>query len=422
MTQPDVDTKLTRRMALNRAFTPSTPVSTRAAFSGRIDQIMQITSAVVQPGRHAILYGERGVGKTSLANILSDLLVRTEDDFRNLAVRVNCSVSDDFRSIWSKIFAELNINTKSYFPAYETPNPDQLRRILAAVDPYMVIVIDEYDRVENDDALSLMADTIKALSDHAVATKLVLVGVSDSIENLIGEHESVRRCLEEVQVPRMNSAEMRELVMRGFFEAEVKIEKKAVERIVRLSEGLPPYGHLLSLKAGERAVNDDRDTVYLRDVVESTEAVVRSHSGAALYHHAVESSRPENLYAHVLAACALADKDDLGYFTAKAVEEPMSRIMGSPYKTPSFSRHISSFLQESRGCVLERRGEVKRYRYRFRDPLMQPFAILAAIANKLIPDEYQRELFDTEGTDADWEDVMAQLNFEDVDIPGRESE
>ena len=415
VTSPDADTKLARRMALNRVFTPSTPVSSRSAFSGRIDQILQVTSAVVQPGRHAILYGERGVGKTSLANILSDLLVQTEDAYRNYAVRVNCSVGDDFRSIWTKIFLELDIDCKNYFPDYETPNPDQLRRILSRVNPYMVIVIDEYDRVDDDEALSLMADTVKALSDHAVGSKLVFVGVADSIENLIGEHESVRRCLEEVQVPRMKAAEMRELVTRGFFEAAVQIEKSAVERIVRLSEGLPPYGHLLSLKAGERAVNDDRDTVFLRDVIESTEAVVRSHSGAALYHHAVESCRPENLYAQVLAACALAQKDELGYFAAKAVEEPMSRIMVSPNKTPSFSRHLSGFLEERRGCVLERRGEVKRYRYRFRDPLMQPFAILAAIANGLIPEEYQRELFDVADEMEGWGDVMMQVTLDDVD-------
>ncbi|MDW5611928.1 MULTISPECIES: AAA family ATPase [Mycolicibacterium] len=408
--RPEAETKLARRMALNKVFTPSAPVSSRSAFSGRIDQIMQITSAVVQPGRHAILYGERGVGKTSLANILSELLVLTENTYRNCAVRVNCSVGDNFRSIWTKIFLELDIDCTSYFPDYETPNPDQLRRILSLVEPYMVVVVDEYDRVDDDEALSMMADTIKALSDHAVPTKLVFVGVADSIENLIGEHESVRRCLEEVQVPRMKAEEMRELVTRGFFEADIQIEKSAVERIVRLSEGLPPYGHLLSLRAGERAVNDDRESVFLRDVIESAEAVMKSHSAAASYHHAVESSRPENLYAQVLAACALAEKDELGYFAAKAVEEPMSRIMGSNFKTPSFSRQLSSFLGETRGYVLERRGEMKRYRYRFRDPLMQPFAILAAIARELIPDEYQRELFDV-GDEVDvWGEVMMQVS------------
>ena len=92
----------------------------------------------------------------------------------------------------------------------------------------------------------------------------------------------------------------------------------------------------------------------------------------------------------------------------------MSRIMGSPNKTPSFSRHLSSFLGEDRGNVLERRGEKKRYRYRFRDPLMQPFAILAAIANRLIPEEYQRELFDVEDSMDGWGDVMMQVTSDDV--------
>ncbi|SLH35691.1 AAA family ATPase [Mycobacteroides abscessus] len=413
------DTKLKRRTSLNAEFTPWTPVSTRSAFSGRYDEIIQVTTAVAQPGRHVILYGERGVGKTSLANIFSELLVQTAGDeskFRNFAVRINCSVSDDFKSIWAKVFDELGIDVSGHYPKYETPNPDQIRRILAAIDPYIVIVIDEYDRIEDDDALSLMADTIKSLSDHAVKSKLVLVGVSDSIESLIGEHESVRRALEEVQIPRMEAPEMRELVNRGFYEAEMTIEAAALERIVRLSEGLPTYGHLLSLKAGERAINDDRSTVSLADVVESMQSVINTHSGVANYHHAVESSRPENLYAQVLAACALAEKDSLGYFTAKAVEVPMSRIMGSPYKIPSFSRHLSNFMQESRGCVLERRGEPKRYRYRFRDPLMQPFAILAAIAARLIPDDYQRELFDREARSADWDNAARQLSFSDAAV------
>lgn len=419
------DTKLKRRSALNAEFTPWTPVSTRAAFSGRYDEIMQVTSAVAQPGRHVILYGERGVGKTSLANIFSELLVQTAGDeskFRNFAVRINCSVSDDFRSIWAKVFDELGVDTTGYYPQYETPNPDQIRRILATVDPYMVIVIDEYDRIEDDDALSLMADTIKALSDHSVKSKLVLVGVSDSIESLIGEHESVRRALEEVQIPRMEAPEMRELVNRGFYEAEMTIEQAALERIVRLSEGLPTYGHLLSLKAGERAINDDRNTVTLADVVESMQSVINTYSGVANYHHAVESSRPENLYAQVLAACALAEKDDLGYFTAKAVETPMSRIMGSPYKIPSFSRHLSNFMQPDRGCVLERRGEPKRYRYRFKDPLMQPFAILAAIAAKLIPESYQRELFDIEAQASDWDGAARQLTFSDAAVTDNHDE
>ncbi|HMS75551.1 AAA family ATPase [Gordonia sp. (in: high G+C Gram-positive bacteria)] len=409
-TPEEIDAKIARRAALNREFTPSTPVNRRAAFSGRIDQIMQITAAVTQPGRHAILYGERGVGKTSLANILSELLVPTETDFRDYAVRVNCTVDDTFDTIWRRAFDELGLPSSEVPERFDKLNPDQLRRILARVKPPMVIVLDEYDRVEDDDALSLIADTIKSLSDHAVETKLVIVGVADSIESLVGEHESIWRAIEEVPMPRMTADELRELVNKGFEAVSIEIESAAVERIVKLSEGLPSYAHLLSLKVGELVLADDRDKILLADVVSSTDAVVNSAvSNRMDYHKAIRSSRPENLYPHVLAACALAKKDGLGYFTAKSVVEPMSRIMGKKYDIPAFSRHLSSFISDDRGCVLLRHGETKRYTYRFKDPMMQPFAILAAIAGGLIPQDYQEELFTDQRIGSDWDQAAKRL-------------
>ena len=409
-TPEEIDAKIARRAALNREFTPSTPVNRRAAFCGRIDQIMQITAAVTQPGRHAILYGERGVGKTSLANILSELLVPTETDFRDYAVRVNCTVDDTFDTIWRRAFDELGLPSSEVPERFDKLNPDQLRRILARVKPPMVIVLDEYDRVEDDDALSLIADTIKSLSDHAVETKLVIVGVADSIESLVGEHESIWRAIEEVPMPRMTADELRELVNKGFEAVSIEIESAAVERIVKLSEGLPSYAHLLSLKVGELVLADDRDKILLADVVSSTDAVVNSAvSNRMDYHKAIRSSRPENLYPHVLAACALAKKDGLGYFTAKSVVEPMSRIMGKKYDIPAFSRHLSSFISDDRGCVLLRHGETKRYTYRFKDPMMQPFAILAAIAGGLIPQDYQEELFTDQRIGSDWDQAAKRL-------------
>lgn len=409
-TPEEIDAKIARRAALNREFTPSTPVNRRAAFSGRIDQIMQITAAVTQPGRHAILYGERGVGKTSLANILSELLVPTETDFRDYAVRVNCTVDDTFDTIWRRAFDELGLPSSEVPERFDKLNPDQLRRILARVKPPMVIVLDEYDRVEDDDALSLIADTIKSLSDHAVETKLVIVGVADSIESLVGEHESIWRAIEEVPMPRMTADELRELVNKGFEAVSIEIESAAVERIVKLSEGLPSYAHLLSLKVGELVLADDRDKILLADVVSSTDAVVNSAvSNRMDYHKAIRSSRPENLYPHVLAACALAKKDGLGYFTAKSVVEPMSRIMGKKYDIPAFSRHLSSFISDDRGCVLLRHGETKLYTYRFKDPMMQPFAILAAIAGGLIPQDYQEELFTDQRIGSDWDQAAKRL-------------
>lgn len=392
----DLQGKIERIAALNRTFTPSAPVSRREAFSGRIDQIFRTTGAISQPGRHVVLYGERGVGKTSLANILSELLVPSGSEYRDYAVRLNCTVSDTYTTLWTRVFRELDLEVPESW-AYGKANPDDVRRLLADVEPPMVIVLDEYDRLEDDDALSFMADTIKSLSDHQVRTKLVLVGVSDSIEMLIGEHESVVRAIEEVQMPRMKSGEIREVVNRGFGDVDMTIASDALGRLVKLAEGLPTYAHSISLKAGTNAVQDDRSHVDVQDIVKSTEEIVKEkHSSTAAYFQAIQSPRPENLYAQVLAACALATKDALGYFSPAAVRGPLSKILGKHYDIPAFSRHLSEFLKESRGQILQRRGESHKYRYRFRDPLMQPFAIMAALSGGLIPESFTDELFSEE--------------------------
>src|SRR5262249_21182706 len=83
------DAKLERFAALTGVFTPGTPVLRRDRFHGRVEQILEIINSVAQPGTHVVLYGERGVGKTSLANVLSDFLTPIWGS-RRPTLRINC--------------------------------------------------------------------------------------------------------------------------------------------------------------------------------------------------------------------------------------------------------------------------------------------------------------------------------------------
>src|SRR3954447_8400484 len=232
--------KIERIAAVARSFTPSAPVGRLDMLAGRMAQLTDVVSAIAMRGQHVGLYGERGVGKTSLATVLaefSDSAVQSE--FRTAAV--NCSTDDDFSSLWRNVFAELELDTDPL----EAFSPESVRRRLRSLDPPALIVLDELDRLEDDDALTALADTIKTLSDPAVPPKGVLGGVAGSIGELVGEHASIVRALVQIEMPRMTRAELAEILAKGCAQAGLRASTDAVREITHLSEGLPHYTHLL---------------------------------------------------------------------------------------------------------------------------------------------------------------------------------
>ena len=62
--------KLKRSMVLGQHFKPATPIDNVSLFCGRVRQRQTVVDAINQSGQHVVLYGERGVGKTSLAKML----------------------------------------------------------------------------------------------------------------------------------------------------------------------------------------------------------------------------------------------------------------------------------------------------------------------------------------------------------------
>ena len=98
-------------------FTPGAPINERDLFAGRSGQVEKIIDAVSQRGCHAILYGERGVGKTSLSNMISAFLANR---LSFVISRTNCDISDSYSSLWAKALKDIEASKRqpsSDFPA-----------------------------------------------------------------------------------------------------------------------------------------------------------------------------------------------------------------------------------------------------------------------------------------------------------------
>ena len=377
----ELDTKL------SETFSPATPIDRRDFFHGRNAIIRRLMDAANQRGQHAIIYGERGVGKTSLANVLEDFLSPFSSAKIIDSAKVNCSRESTYNQIWNSLFRQVGLpETERYKELILDDVRIALQTLHESDGRKLILIVDEFDRIEDPEIDTLFADTIKALSDFNVDTTLILVGVADDIDDLITEHESINRCLVQIHLPRMNIGELREIVKNGMDKVGIEISEDAALQICSLSLGLPHYVHAFGLASGRSAIDRNSRKIETYDVIQARKVVISESQQTMLrqFDIATASPRRRTLYFQVLVACALAATDELGYFRASSVQEPFSRIRGSEQNISSFVRHLNGLCDDKRGAVLQRFGAPRNYRYRFSDPLMQPYALMRGLENSLL--------------------------------------
>ncbi|MGC1208857.1 MAG: AAA family ATPase [Ornithinimicrobium sp.] len=384
---------------LTKIFKPSAPTDDEQLFRGRLAQLDSVVTATQEDGQHAMVFGERGVGKTSLAYMA--MAVFRQGSPGSLTVRMACTAGDDFGSVWQKLVPRLRqvVDTREEEERrmladpidrvedlfMDTPTPEIVSRalnLLASKVP-MLVVIDEFDRIDGYTHSDAFADLVKLLSDDLIQSTLIIVGVADDVSGLLAGHASIDRSLRQVAMPRMTEAELTEVVVKGFQAFtersghSLTVDDDAVGAIANMSQGFPYYTHLLASSVGKDAIHASKSAISFDDVFT---ALIRAKDDAEPsikenYHQATLAARSDATFKQTLLACALAPTDHLGYFAASDVREPLERIIGSPRPTSSFNAHLKRFSQES-PFVLESQPVKNSQRYRFQNPLMRPFVLM----------------------------------------------
>lgn len=374
-----------------RVFTPSSPIQHKDLFRGRTTQITRAVDAFSQPGLHPVIFGQRGVGKTSLANVLRGILPNS------LAVKITCDTSDTFDSIWQKVFKTVTLSFKvkafgfspelaekrqclaDYLPKDKPATPSDIVDVLSDLAQKAVFIFDEFDRVSDTKTRLQVADFIKIISDNSTKVTIVLVGVGKSISDLISAHESIVRNLRQIEMPSMSKEELKEILKSGYLVSGVSASEEMLDELAVLCGGYPHYAHLLGL-ATCKACAEQGTEVLSNKVIEIACQSAVSEAIETLresFHKATATSMPSN-YPTILIACGLADYDERGVFRATDVVDAANGYLGADFKIQSVVPALGAFTTPDRGSVLEAISVVGRNQYRLREPMMRPYLRIRA--------------------------------------------
>ncbi|OYU79354.1 MAG: hypothetical protein CFE23_14390 [Flavobacterium sp. BFFFF1] len=376
---------------LRDVFSPMSPIRQKDFFSGRLTQLEKVAEAINEIGQHAILYGERGVGKTSLANIMVA-------GYTNIyTVKITCNRQDAFKTLWQSAFESIQfakttqglgfnaqtttqiVNMGNQISSIVNLRPSHVLNALNSFGSYrMLFIFDEFDNIQAEKTRAAFADLIKSLSDNNINTTVVLVGIADSIESLVGNHQSLERCLKQVKMPRMKKEESEEIINKGMQKLGIKIENKIREKIIEFSSGFPHYIHLLCKFGAKELIQNDKNnfsesylTIAIRAGIENTSEQLRGS-----YKKAILSSNNSSRWRDLLFACANADIDEFNSFTVSDVIKEYNKVTGRAVKNGNLNYNLNQLTKEDRGEILNKLGKGKSTRYTFLNPMMRAFVKL----------------------------------------------
>ena len=396
--------ELIANSGIRDVFTPHTPINDAALFSGRSEEVAGIIAQINTPGQHSLLFGDRGVGKSSLARIASQLGAAR----KNMKVIVkNCVKADGFREIVAPLLRELEIDVslisveesdskernlnagmnligasaarasgnlkKREGFAQKADSPAWVAEQVGAAE--ILFLIDEIDVIPYSEK-EKVAELVKQLSDSNSSLKLLIVGIADTAVELTNGHPSVQRVLREIRLKKMSDVEVEALVLSGAKKANIRFEDSSVEKIVALSSGYPHFAHLLALKAAEIVISRRERVVLRRHIDEASDDAAGDADGSlrGMYGAVVRSAQTD-AYKKILVAAAAVDADEI---KAKSLRESMFKLWGEEVSQQWLNNFFKRIVGNDGTTILTRLGKGV---YKFSDPRMKSYIRIVNFEN-----------------------------------------
>jgi hypothetical protein len=363
-----------------------------------------LRDALRERGGQVILYGDTGVGKSTLLKYAAEdegmqvlsvaaLSKRTFDDLIDTAIR-EVTIERDVEIIRSGatgrgfeggITSHITIkghlkNEKGQEVRVELIERTPLLALAETMktEGYRILAFDNFQNVDTAER-QMFAQALEVLSDRAHETgdvKMVIVGIADDADTLVGGSGSVRRRTTEIGVPRMPDDEISNIFQSGFRLLGLEVEEYALRDLVFYCDGFPYFAHLLGLAVARDAARSAEKYVTRHMLEAALERVAKEVGGSfpqriALAFEAGGHVQPRR---RILQTMCLSNRRE---WRSGDVVEEYADLFDPPDDPGFLHAALGELVKSKRGSVLARTGKPKHYVFRFSNPYLRPYLRMA---------------------------------------------
>jgi hypothetical protein len=257
-----------------------------------------------------------------------------------------------------------------------------------------IVVIDEFDRIKANHDKVLFAELIKNLPPRNLDLRLVLCGIGQTVDDILGAHLSSGRYFEPLELEKLHHNFLWDIIQTVARKLDVDIPRETLVRIGVVSDGFPHFVHLIG-ECMFWAMHDSPDELTharrehyeqgIRQALQRTEPALRR-----AYQKATEKTKNQLEYEEAL--WALADRTETRRQLKNIYESSYKRIINQrklngrhPMDRERLNTRLLALRTEAHGEIVVGFGSGF---YAFRENVLRGYVRLKAETEgvELIPD------------------------------------
>jgi type II secretory pathway predicted ATPase ExeA len=325
---------------LGKCLSPENPIRLTQFLKGRDAEFESLEQELRYFGGIPFIFGNRGVGKTSLARTVAQQVTKSDREhiyvacapgarmlsiFREIALELlNQTVRlADNKELTKKLEINLSMNPgikltiESRSPKLEKfEDANAAVRTMREIDALLpnarqtVVIIDELEELNDDDRRDL-AFLVKQAGDQEFQVRFMLVGIAENVHELIGAHESVPRYIKEVSLDPLMPQVLMDIVTYAAEQVGVTVDENILYRIAIIGNGYPHFAHLMGKTILAAAIMNNSHTVTPDIYSQGVKRAVRESIQQLRMSYEAATQRRDDTPKHLLWALGHNDTVDV---------------------------------------------------------------------------------------------------------------